>query len=342
MSRPAPAGAREEERCLARALEGVPEGTVLVEGLQERGSAHLSAGFQAETSGRGRVQVYPVYPGIEAAYQAYQAGRVTFRHPPAPQALELHHCRGGRIGWDMREGTSVYLGAGDLALHSMDQCAESAMELPLGWSMGLAFTVDLDRLEAEPPEILREAGFSAGELARRLCGRPPAAIPAGAELEGIFAPLYAVGEPLRPAWLKLKAQELLLYLSGLPLRQGELAQYGARQTQQVREAHQLLTEDLSRRYTIEELSRLCHLNASSLKEVFKAVYGLPIATYMKGYRARRAMELLREGDESVAAIAAQVGYETQGKFARAFQDVTGQLPTEYRRQCREGGGAGPR
>ena len=47
---------------------------------------------------------------------------------------------------------------------------------------------------------------------------------------------------------------------------------------------------------------------------------------------RRAMELLRETRASVAEIAAQVGYESQGKFTKAFKDVTQQLPTQYRRQ----------
>ena len=64
------------------------------------------------------------------------------------------------------------------------------------------------------------------------------------------------------------------------------------------------------------------------------MYGLPIATYMNEYRVRRAMELLRESGGSIAAIAAAVGYESQGKFTRAFKDVTGQLPTEYRREHR--------
>ena len=68
------------------------------------------------------------------------------------------------------------------------------------------------------------------------------------------------------------------------------------------------------------------LNTSTLKEVFKAVYGLPIATYMKEYRVRRAMELLRESGGSIAAIAAAVGYESQGKFTRAFKDVTQTAP----------------
>ena len=97
---------------------------------------------------------------------------------------------------------------------------------------------------------------------------------------------------------------------------------------------------MDRRYTIEALSKRYLINTSSLKEVFKAVYGLPIATYMKEYRVHRAMELLRETDMIIADIAAQVGYESQGKFTNAFKDVAHMLPTEYRKQCRVSG-AGP-
>ena len=65
--------------------------------------------------------------------------------------------------------------------------------------------------------------------------------------------------------------------------------------------------------------------------MFKAVYGKPIDAYMKGYRIRRAMELLRTTDESVAAIAKSLSYENQGKFTKAFKDITQMMPTEYRR-----------
>ena len=36
-------------------------------------------------------------------------------------------------------------------------------------------------------------------------------------------------------------------------------------------------------------------------------------------------------DATIADMAAQVGYETQGKFSKAFKDVTQVLPTEYRK-----------
>ena len=45
------------------------------------------------------------------------------------------------------------------------------------------------------------------------------------------------------------------------------------------------------------------------------------------------MKLLRETDATIADMAAQVGYETQGKFSKAFKDVTQVLPTEYTSGC---------
>lgn len=45
------------------------------------------------------------------------------------------------------------------------------------------------------------------------------------------------------------------------------------------------------------------------------------------------MQLLRETDLPISEIAEQVGYGTQGKFSKAFKDVTRMLPTAYRRAC---------
>ena len=111
----------------------------------------------------------------------------------------------------------------------------------------------------------------------------------------------------------------------------ELTQYFSQQTELIKEIHQQLTEHLDQRFTIAELSKQYLINTSTLKEIFKAVYGQPIATYMKEFRVRQAMKLLRETDAYIADIANQVGYETRGKFSKAFKDVVQVLPTEYRK-----------
>ena len=83
--------------------------------------------------------------------------------------------------------------------------------------------------------------------------------------------------------------------------------------------------------TIEALSKQYLINTSTLKEVFKTVYGLSIATYMKEYLMVQTMKLLRETSIPISEIADRVGYETKGKFSKAFKDVTQMLPSEYRR-----------
>ena len=124
---------------------------------------------------------------------------------------------------------------------------------------------------------------------------------------------------------------MLLYLGYLNPNPSGLPQYCSKQTALIKDIHTLSTEHLEHRFTIDELSKKYLINTSSLKEVFKGVYGLPIATYMKEYRIRKSMELLRQTDDSIAEIAAKVGYESQGKFTKAFKDITKTTPTAFRK-----------
>lgn len=290
-----------------------------------------AARFSAAAAGKGRVEMYALFPGIEAAYHAFLADQIVFHHDASPSVLELFHCRSGRVGWNMRGDTAIYLGAGDMAAHSTACCADSHMLFPLGYAQGISFSVDLSCLAAHCPDIVAEAGVDIGRLQRMFCDGKPAAVSACPELDRIFAALYTARPEARRPYLKLKAQELLLYLNEFQSTWKSPTQYVSQQTERIQEIHRLLTEHPERRFTIEALSRRYSINTSTLKEAFKAVYGLPIASYMKEYRARQAMKLLRETDATVAEIAAQMGYETQGKFSKAFKDVAELSPMEYRK-----------
>lgn len=119
-----------------------------------------------------------------------------------------------------------------------------------------------------------------------------------------------------------------------PARKNDDLSGCARQEKIIRAIHDRITGHLDTRYTIEELSRLYLINTASLKKVFKEVYGLPIAAYMKEYRIRKAAELLIQTDESISSVADRVGYETQGKFTSAFKDCIGLTPSSYRKKHR--------
>lgn len=99
----------------------------------------------------------------------------------------------------------------------------------------------------------------------------------------------------------------------------------------VNEVHELLISDITKRYTIEELSAKFHINQTTLKTTFKTMFGQSIGGYMKEFRIKRAKDMLCHSDAPIAEIACAVGYENQSKFTTAFRDVTGMLPRDYRK-----------
>ncbi len=103
------------------------------------------------------------------------------------------------------------------------------------------------------------------------------------------------------------------------------------QSERVRRVHRYLLDNLAKRITIEELSRRFHINPTTLKSEFRAIYGSSIAAHIKKHRLERASELLL-GDRamSIAEVASAVGYDSQSRFAAAFKEEYGVLPREYR------------
>ena len=133
---------KEESKVIAQKLQQIPNGTLSIERTQagkNMGETCFSEQFQAVTTGKGRIELHNVYPGIEASFNTFFAPEIHFQHSALDSILEIHYCRNGRIGWNMRGGTAIYLGSGDLTVHSMACCADSAMMFPLGYSEGFPF-----------------------------------------------------------------------------------------------------------------------------------------------------------------------------------------------------------
>lgn len=96
--------------------------------------------------------------------------------------------------------------------------------------------------------------------------------------------------------------------------------------------HDYLMDHLSDRITIEDLSKQFLINPTTLKKVFKDVYGTPLAAHMKKHRMEKAAELCEDTDLSISQIAFAVGYESQSRFSSAFKEAYNMLPTAYRKQ----------
>lgn len=320
-------------------LSDIPDGTCIsIRHPLSGSSVPVTVTETAVSSGvRLRTESYELYPGIELSYHDYLGDRFHFCHSHSVSVLSIDHCRYGRIGWEMQGGLSLYFGSGDLSFHLTDKCSDSEISLPLGCYEGLTVSLDLDILKEKKPELLSEAGVDICRLCRKFCGdRETAALPANSRIAHIFSEVYDLPEQMKLPYLKLKCQELLFFLNMTEPSETQIldAHYSG-QIEIIRQIHDIMLAQPERRYTIDELSRQYLINTAALKKVFKSVYGMPIASYMKQYRIRQAAQLLLETDESISSIARTVGYESQSKFSAAFKDIMKILPTDYRRQYQD-------
>ena len=85
-------------------------------------------------------------------------------------------------------------------------------------------------------------------------------------------------------------------------------------------------------WTVESLARRAATSRSALADRFRSRVGVSVMRYLTEWRMELAATALLEVDQSVASIAASVGYESEASFSRAFRRHAGQAPTAWRRE----------
>ena len=130
----------------------------------------------------------------------------------------------------------------------------------------------------------------------------------------------------------LFAETLRRYVELLPPGQtGWLA--GARDPD-VGNALALVHRQPSDPWTIAELARRVGVSRSVLAERFRHFLGVPPMAYLTRWRLQLGAELLTSTSYSVARVAAEVGYESEPAFNRAFKRKFGAPPARFRTKAK--------
>jgi len=84
-------------------------------------------------------------------------------------------------------------------------------------------------------------------------------------------------------------------------------------------------------WTVARLAAEAAMSRSAFAARFQQVVGEPPLHYVTRWRMHKAGTLLRRTGDSLDAVAAQVGYESEAAFSKAFKRWAGLSPGAYRR-----------
>ena len=127
-------------------------------------------------------------------------------------------------------------------------------------------------------------------------------------------------------------ESLRQYIRSLP--EHELGWLAGLRDPIVGQALARLHNDPARRWDVETLARESGLSRSALADRFVALIGEPPMQYLTRWRLALASRALANRNDGVARIAADVGYDSEAAFNRAFKREFGMPPAAWRRALR--------
>ena len=277
-----------------------------------------------------------------------------FLVPGAKCLVFFHVVTEGRCWVEVKGSQPVLLGPGDvLALPYGDA---HAMGNPQGAKRTLFSSLLPPPPWLQPPTVVHGGG---GEVTRILCGFLHCE-------DALFSPVLTnlphvlvVRGRREPSWLEMTARYMLeesslrrpggscllgrlaelLFVEVLRRHMEELGEkdsgwLAALKDPMLGKVLQLMHGGLAHPWTVEALGRRVGLSRSALADRFRFLLREPPMQYLTRWRLQTAAGLLRDTDQGIAAIAAQVGYESEAAFNRAFKRLVGEPPASWRSWAR--------
>ena len=131
--------------------------------------------------------------------------------------------------------------------------------------------------------------------------------------------------------LRLKVIELfIIFLEENWGLQKAKRNFSSEQIKITKSIQKKMISNLVEHVTIKELCKEAHISETIFNECFKFLYQCTPHNFIRHFKMEKAVDYLKKNELSIIEIAQIVGYDNPSNFSRAFKEVIGILPSDYR------------
>ena len=284
-----------------------------------------------QCNGTGILYDYSIFPGIDLIFMDFNCSDIFDEPNEMRNVLEIRHYQEGRVEFEFECDKVFHLQQDEFCVNGMLNMP-ARYSFPFDYCSGLSLVLDKNSMTEVTRSQLALFQIDISVLEEDLdtahqwyiCKTPPS-------MCHVFEELYAAKEHETSQYFRIKVLELLYHATKLRKEDRVAATYYAREhIEIVKRVRKAMLKDLSRSTPLEQFLRGEAISTVTFQTIFKQIYGRSPYAYLKHYRMNSAAVQLRESNESINQIALSLGYSNASKFARAFRDVFGVLPKDYR------------
>ena len=290
----------------------------------------------SDESGDAKIIIYQVFPGIEVAYISVHMNYFDFAKTEKSfrdRYIGFHYCIEGRIEQEV-DNEFFYLMPGDCSVVIQDKRIKE-FSFPLKHYHGVSIGIDTEIAPKKFTDFFENDSVDPANVARRLCKGHHSVILRSVEpLKHIFAESCTISEMLRMDYLKIKLLELLYLLNQIELSETCCEGYSISRTQAelVKKVAHYISENLNDKLNLKDLTVRFGVSDTYLQKSFRAVYGMPVAAFIRVQKMQKAAQELIHTDRSIDEIAEEFGYINESKFSAVFKKLMGDSPSVYRKE----------
>lgn len=287
-------------------------------------------------NGKYVITEYEIYKGVKVFYNDIHTSKITSSIPKNSlneRRYEINHCREGRFECVLRDGTVTYMEAGDFAINLISNSSKESF-FPISHYHGVTFCITPSEFDEELHLLEKMFEIDYEVVLNELCYENKLFIQrATSEIEHIFFEMYKVPDDIVIGYLKVKFQELFLYLTAVKNNMSYSdRQYFAKNNIEIaKKINEYVLQNFTETITYEKLSETFNIKITTMKNCYKSIYGETINDTIIKKRLEEAALLLKNSALSITGIATQVGYTDHSKFSNAFKKRYNLTPSEYKK-----------